>query len=165
MTRTAATTKGSRTGGHESHFDPRLALQQPVEHVEHLAADDGPEPEHGPEARRRGLRVQRPGGGELGGGVDDARRRPPRRDPACGPEPGAGCGPCRASGPFPAPPPRCRGGVTVGWRRPRRATGTSPRRRGRGASSRGSRRFSCECASARAMPRGEGWRAARTGLA
>ncbi|MDE2790825.1 MAG: hypothetical protein OXI81_10430 [Paracoccaceae bacterium] len=50
-----------------------LALQQPVEHGQHLVAGDGAEPEHGAEAGRGGLRRQRPGGGELGGGIDDAR--------------------------------------------------------------------------------------------
>ncbi|MDE0698700.1 MAG: recombinase family protein [Boseongicola sp.] len=56
----------------EAPLDPGLALQQPVEHVQHLVAGDGPEPEQGPEARRGGLRVQRPGRRQLGGGVDDA---------------------------------------------------------------------------------------------
>ena len=57
----------------QAPLDPRLALQQPVEHVEHLVAGDGAEPEQGPEAAGRGLRVQRPGGGELRGGVEDPR--------------------------------------------------------------------------------------------
>ena len=63
----------------------------------------------------------------------------------------------KATGAFPAPRRHVRGDVTGGWRRPRRATGTPPRRRGRrgwrrrgrGASSRGLRRFSCGCASPR----------------
>ena len=57
----------------EALLDPGLALQQPVEHGQHLVAGDGAEPEHGPEAGGCGLRRQRPGGGELGGGIDDAR--------------------------------------------------------------------------------------------
>ena len=56
----------------QAPLDPGLARQQPVEHVQHLVAGDGPEAEHGPEAGRRGLRVQRPGRRQLGGGVDDA---------------------------------------------------------------------------------------------
>ena len=57
----------------EALLDPGLALQQPVEHGQHLVAGDGPEIEYGPEAGRCGLGRQRPGGGELGGGIDDAR--------------------------------------------------------------------------------------------
>ena len=57
----------------EALLDPGLALQQPVEHGQHLVAGDGAEIEHGPEAGGCGLRRQRPGGGELGGGIDDAR--------------------------------------------------------------------------------------------
>ncbi len=57
----------------QAPLDPRLALQQPVEHVEHLVAGDGAEPEQGPEAAGRGLRVQRPGGRQLRCGVEDPR--------------------------------------------------------------------------------------------
>ena len=57
----------------EAPLDPGLALQQPVEHVQHLVAGDGPEPEQGPEARRGGLRIQRPGRRELRGRADDPR--------------------------------------------------------------------------------------------
>ena len=53
----------------EALRDPGLTLQQPVEHGQHLVAGNGAESE----ARRGGLQRQRPGGGELGGGIDDAR--------------------------------------------------------------------------------------------
>ena len=58
----------------QAPLDPRLALQKPVEHVQHLVAGDGPELEQGSEAGRRGLRIQRPCGGELGGGIENPRR-------------------------------------------------------------------------------------------
>ena len=57
----------------QAPLDPGLARQQPVEHGQHLVAGDGPEREPGPEARRRGLRIQGPGGRQLRGGVEDPR--------------------------------------------------------------------------------------------
>ena len=53
-------------------LDPGLPVAEPVEHVEHLVAGDAPEAEQDPEAAVGGLGRQFPGGGEFGGGVDEA---------------------------------------------------------------------------------------------
>ena len=73
----------------EAAHDPGLALQQPVQHAEHPVAGDRAEAERGPEARGRRRGRQRPGGGRLRGGFQDARRdgetarplRPAAQDP------------------------------------------------------------------------------------
>ena len=53
-------------------LDPPLALPEPVEHVQHLVAGDSSEAEQDAEAAVGGIGRQSPGGGELGGGVDEA---------------------------------------------------------------------------------------------
>ena len=56
----------------QAFLDPGLPLPEPVEHVEHLVAGDGPEAEQEAEAAVGGIGGEPPGGGELGGGVDEA---------------------------------------------------------------------------------------------
>jgi len=56
----------------QAFLDPPLALPEPVQHVQHLVAGDRPEVEQDPETAVGGIGRQSPGGGELGGGVDEA---------------------------------------------------------------------------------------------
>ena len=53
-------------------LDPGLPLPEPVEHVEHLVAGDGAEAEQDSEAGVGGIGGESPGGGQLGGGMDEA---------------------------------------------------------------------------------------------
>src|ERR1700720_551969 len=56
----------------EGRLDCRLADRQPVECAIELVLVDHPESELFPKAGSRGVRRQRPGGGKLGPGIEDA---------------------------------------------------------------------------------------------
>src|ERR1700732_1009423 len=56
----------------EGRLDWRLAGRQPVECAVELVLVDHPESELFPKAGSRGVRRQRPGGGKLGPGIEDA---------------------------------------------------------------------------------------------